>query len=62
MSPDQSETAKNPSAIKPICQFNDVLDIKQKTDVCRLGAVKSKLKAVRSVNELWSRIPKRCGH
>ena len=41
---------------------SDVLDIKQKADVLRLGAAKSKYRAIISGNTLWSIISKYCGH
>ena len=57
-----SVTVRNPSAKKLLRQFNEVLDVKQKTAVCRLGADKSDHKAIMSVTMLWSSIPKRCVH
>ena len=51
-SPDQSETAKNPSAGKSLSKFSDISCIKQKTTVCRLGYAKSKNKATISENTL----------
>ena len=53
---------KNPSAIKSLRKFSEVLDVKQKTDVHRLGATKSKRKAIISGNMLWSIIPNMWGH
>ena len=55
-------TVKNPSARKPLRQFSEALDFKHKTAVCKLGADKSKSKARRADNTLWSSISKCCGH
>ena len=42
----------NPSARKPLHQFYEVLDVKQKTDVFRLGDAKSNNKAITAGNML----------
>ena len=34
---------------KPLFQYSDPFGVKQKTDVCQLGAPKVKLKAIRNV-------------
>ena len=59
---DQSEPVKNTSASKSLYLFSSVLDIKQKTYVCRLGATKSKPKSIRADNTLWLIISKRLRH
>ena len=45
MSPEPSVTVKNPSTRKSLSQFTEVLDIKHKTDFCRLSVAKSERKA-----------------
>ena len=40
MPTDPSVTAKKPSAIKPLCLFNEVFDVKNKTALHRIGADK----------------------
>ena len=62
MSPSQYVAVRNTSAIKPLRQFLDTLEIKPKTYVRRFCASKSKYKAIRDVGMLWSSIPKRWGH
>ena len=52
----------NPSARKYICQFSELLNIKQKTSVLVLGAVKTKHKVTSKGNSLWLAIQKRRGH
>ena len=47
MSPDPYTTIENPSANKSLHQFSEVLNVKQKTDVRRLGASKSNRKVIR---------------
>ena len=44
MSPSQYDPNKRPSTIKPLCTFLEELDVKHKTDVCRICAVKAKHK------------------
>ena len=58
----QSESTKNISAIKPLRQCSETLDIKHKTDICGLGAAKEKRKAIRTGIFLCSNIAKRCGY
>ena len=52
----------NPSARKYICQFSELLNIKQKTSVLVLGAVKTKHTVTSKGNSLWLAIQKRRGH
>ena len=53
---------KKPSARKFLCQFTETLDVKPKTDFCRLCASKSKHKAIRAGSMLWSSIWKQHIH
>ena len=48
----------NPSARKSLYLFTEFLDVKKKAAVLRVGAYKSKSKAIRSGGMLWSSIPK----
>ena len=58
MSPSQYVTVKKSSARKSLRQFLEALDVKHKTAVCRLGAAKSKCKAIIAGNTLWSILSK----
>ena len=58
MSPGLSIIVKKFSAVKSLSLFTEVLYVKKKTDVRRVGADKSKLKAIRSFIMLFSSIPK----
>ena len=49
ISPNQYEPNKNPSAVKPLCQISESLDVKHKL-FCGLGDVKAKRKAIRTRN------------
>ena len=62
MSLNPSVSVKNPSAIKLLRQFYELLDVKQKTDILRLGAAKSEPKAFKTGNIWGSSIPKRQRH
>ena len=53
MSPNQSESTKNPNARKNLRQFSETMDVKHNNDVRRLGAYKEKRKAIRAGNSLW---------
>ena len=44
---------KNYSARKPLCLFTEVLDVKKKISVRRVGAHKSNGKAIRGDSMLW---------
>ena len=57
MSPGSSVTVKKPIASKLLSQFYEVSYAKQNTDVCMLGYVKSKHKAIRAGSMLCSNIP-----
>ena len=50
------------SARKLLHEFIETLDVKHNTVVWRFGAAKSKSKAIKKVNMLWSHIKKRRGH
>ena len=52
----------NPNAQKLISHFSELLNVKHKTDVWILRYVKTKCKAIRTVNMLWSSITNRIGH
>ena len=54
--------AKKASSIKPLHQFSEVLDVKQKTDIHRLGAAKSKSIDIRTGHLQWYNIPRRKGY
>ena len=62
MTPNEYDPTKNPSAIKPLCQYSEALDVKHKTSIRRLGAAMAKHEAIRTGNTLWSNIAKRRGH
>ena len=62
VSPSQSVTVNNPSAIKPLRQFLDTLEVKPKTAVRIFCVAKSKCKAIRSGSMLWSIILKKFIH
>ena len=53
---------KKCSARKLLCLFNEVLDVKNKTAIYRVGAAKSSFKVIRLVILLWSSITNRKGH
>ena len=58
-SPSLSMTVKYLSTRKSLRQFYEVLDVKQKHSVLRLGAARSKRKAIRAGIVLWYSILKR---
>ena len=60
--PGPSMNVKNPSARKSLRQFYAVLDVKQKTSVCRLGVAKSMYKAIMAGIIFWFGITKRQVH
>ena len=62
ISPGTYVTVRNPSAIKPLRLFTEVLYVKKKTVFRQVGAAKSKRKAIISGTVLWSSIPKRKVH
>ena len=62
MSPGPPMIFKKISARKSLRLFTEVLDIKNKTSVRRLGAAKSKRKEIISGSMLWLIITNRKGH
>ena len=58
MSPGTHMILRKPSTRKSLFLFTEVLDIKNKTTVRRVGADKSKHKAIRAGSMLWSSIKK----
>ena len=57
-----SSPAKKPSASKSLCLFTNILDVKKKTAQRRVGAAKSKRKAMKVGNSLWTNKTKRKGN
>ena len=51
-----------PSASKSLCLFTDILDVKPTTAKRRFVAAKSRRKAMKVCNSLWTKKPKRKGH
>ena len=56
-----SGITKKPSKSKPLCQFYEIFDVKQKTSVWKLGAAKTNQKATGKGTYLWYDIQKRKG-
>ena len=54
ISPITSSPVKKPSARKPICMFTNVLYLNKKTAYRRVGAAKSKRKAIKYGNKPWA--------
>ena len=52
-------TVKKPGAKKSLCLSTNMLDVKNKTAVRRVGAAKSKYKAIKSGTTQWELKPKR---
>ena len=61
-SPMTPKPAKKPSARKSMCIFTNILDVKKKTSIRRIGASKSKHKPIKSGTTLWELKPKQKGH
>ena len=59
--PMTSTPVKKPSARKSLCLFTNILDIKPKTAKLRIVAARSKRKAMKVGNNLWTK-KKRKGH
>ena len=55
-----STTVKKPSAKKPLGLFTNIMDVKPTTGKRRFSAAKSKRKAMKVCNSLWTK--KRKGH
>ena len=47
-------TVKKPSARKSLCLFTNIFDVKNKTAKRRVGAAKSKRRAIKVGNSLWT--------
>ena len=47
-SPMTPTTVKKPSARKSLCIFTNILDVKKKTNICRVRSAKSNCKAIKS--------------
>ena len=60
--PMTSTPVKKPSARKSMCLFTNIFYVKNKTIKRRVGAAKSKLRAMKVVNSLWTNITKIQGH
>ena len=57
-----SAPVKKPSARKSLCLFTKIFDVKKKTAKHRIGAAKSKRKAMKVGNILWTKKTKLKGH
>ena len=57
-----STSVKKPSARKSLCLFTNILDVKQKTEKHRFVAIKSKRRAMKVSNILWTKKTRRKGH
>ena len=53
--PMPSTTVKKPSARKSLYLFTNILDTKPKTEKRRIGAVKSKCRAIKVDTSLWTK-------
>ena len=53
---------KKPSASKFLCLFTNVFDVKPKIEKPRVGAAKSKLRAMKVGNSYWNKKTKQRGH
>ena len=53
---------KKPSAIKSLCLFTNILDVKKKTAIHQVRAAKSKHKSIKAGNMSWALKPKRKGN
>ena len=58
-SPMKTTPVKKPGAGKSLCLFTTILDVKNKTAICQVGAAKSKRKAKKSGTTPWALKPKR---
>ena len=48
----------NPSSIKSLCIFTNILDVKRRTSICRVVTSKSKRKAIKAGTTPWEFKPK----
>ena len=53
--PMKSTPVNKPSARKSLCLFTNILDVKPKTEKCRIVAAKSKRRAINVGNNLWTK-------
>ena len=60
--PKTSTPVKKPSARKSLCLFTNILDVKPKTSKRHFVAAKSKRKATKLSNSLWTKKTKLKGH
>ena len=61
-SPMTPPTLKKPSARKSMCIFTNILDVKKKTAIRRVGAAKSKFKTIKVGSTPWELKPKQKGN
>ena len=57
-----SKPVKKPSARKSLCLFTNILDVKPATEKRRFVDAKSRRKAMKVCNSLWTKKSKRKGH
>ena len=57
-----STPVNKPRASKSLCLFTNILDVKQKTAKRRIGAAKSKQRAMKVGTSLWNKKTKRKGN
>ena len=50
-----STPVKTPSARKSLCLFTNILDVKPKTENCRIVDAKSKRRAMKVVTSQWTK-------
>ena len=53
--PMTSTPVKTPSARKSLCLFINIFDVKKKTTKCYVGSEKSKRRAMKVGNSLWTK-------
>ena len=53
--PMTSTPVKKSSARKSLCLFTNILNVKNKTAKCRIGAAKPKHRAMKVSNRLWTK-------
>ena len=58
----KSSPVKKPSARKSLCLFTNILDVQPKTAKRRFVAEKSRHKAMKVCNSLWTKKTKQKGH
>ena len=60
--PTTSTPVKKPSSCKSLCLFTNIFDVKKKTAKHRIGAAKSKCRAMKVDTSQWTKKNKRKGH